>query len=252
MAPCSGGGGVLGSSRFMKRLVITGLPCPSSTWERFLGERPGQRIIPIREVFENCDSPDPRQMSRYITREMERFRPDSILCHDIGVPLALLSLLRLQRRDTTFRPRVTMFNGAFRRVNLLKANHMIRMQFMTKKRAIADVLARGGSVDLELKQHMPRIRAMYRLMVMFRIGEQISHALGLDELLGLGGERRLKTPIQVIASPDDPYLPIETVRRLGEDVAARRYHEVSYGHFPYSVPRERILPLVEEFESHTV
>jgi hypothetical protein len=50
----------------VKRLVITGIPCPKEAWEEFLGKSPQQTILPIREVFENVDSADPREMAQYI------------------------------------------------------------------------------------------------------------------------------------------------------------------------------------------
>ncbi len=232
----------------MKRFVITGLPCPAKKWEGFLGKKRGQRIIPIREVFEHCASPDPRLMSRYITQQIEKARPESIVCHDLGVPLTFMALGRIQRKDPSYRPRVTAFNGAFRRVNVFKANHIIRVQFMSDRMAIREVQSRGGAVDLGLRPYSPRIRAMYRLILLFRITEQISSAFGLDDLFGIKAIKKLKSPVQIIASPNDPYLPYESVRRLAKDFGVRRFHTVKYGHFPYSVPRNRILPLVEDFE----
>jgi pimeloyl-ACP methyl ester carboxylesterase len=237
----------------MKRLVITGLPCPAAIWDSFLGNKPRrgftQRVIPMREVLEHCPSPDPRQMANYISTQITDFRPDSIVCHDLGVALTLLSLLKIQRKEPSFRPRVTVFNGAFRRVNPIKAPHLFKVQFMRDRNVIREVEARGGKVDLTLRPYLPRIRAMYRLILLFRVTEQISSAFGLDDLIGSGGERTLKLPVQIIASPNDPYIPIESVRRLSQDFGVRRFVELRYGHFPYSIPREHVLPLIEDFES---
>ena len=202
----------------------------------------------MREVFENTEGSDLRQISKYVTREIDRCRPRSILCHDLGVPMTLMSLLRIQREHPDYRPRVTAFNGAFRGVNPVTANTLLKMQFTTRKRAIAGVKAQGGDVDLGLTPYMPRIRALYRQLILFRVTEQLSATFGLDDLVGLRNARRLRTPLQVVASPDDPFLPVEAVRRLSRDFHARRLVEVPYGHFPYSVPRERLLPYVEDFE----
>lgn len=233
----------------MKRLVITGLPCPPEAWEGFLGKHPGQRILPIREVFDHTGSCDPREMSRYVTREIESFQPDSLIAHDMGVPFTVLSLLRLNKRGKCLNTRITLFNGAFRRLNVLKANHPFRLQVMSLKRATREVESRGGEVDRELHKYMPRIRAMYRLVILYGLGEMVGYRLGLDQLVGFGGRSNLKAPIQIIASRRDPYIPFEAIEQLARDVSAVRLVEREYGHFPYSVDPGEILPLIEEFEA---
>jgi hypothetical protein len=236
----------------MRRLVITGVPCSAEAWEAFLGSRPkgvkAQRILPFREVLENCDSSDPRELSRYVTQQIELFRPDSIVAHDMGVPLTVLSLLRLNKKGKFLDTRVTFFNGSFRKVNLLKANHPLRVQIMTEKKAIREVESRGGKVDLGLAKHFGRIRAMYRLIMIYRLGESLGSWLGLDELVGFADSSRLKSPIQVIGSRNDPYIPFDAVQRLAGDVSAVRFLEHAYGHFPYSGDPKVLLPLVESFE----
>jgi len=232
----------------MRRLVVTGVPCSSEAWESFLGPRENQRILPFREVLENSSSSDPRELSRYVTRQIEAFRPDSIVAHDMGVPLTVLSLLRLNKRGKFLGTKVTFFNGSFRRVNLLKANHPIRVQFMTQERAIREVESRGGSVDLGLAKHMGRIRSMYRLILLYRLGESLGSWIGLDELVGFADRSHLKATIQIIGSRNDPYIPFDAVERLGRDVSAVRFVERAYGHFPYSADPRSLLPLIESFE----
>lgn len=234
----------------MKRLVITGLPCPVEAWESFLGARKDQRILPFREVLEHCDSSDPRELSRYVTQQIEMFRPQSIVAHDMGVPLTVLSLLRLNKRGKCLDTRVTFFNGSFRGVNLLKANHPFRIQVMTRKKAIREVESRGGKVDLGLAPHLGRIRAMYRLIMLYRLGESLGSWLGLDELVGFADRSKLKAPIQIIASPNDPYIPFDAVEGLARDVSAVRVVERAYGHFPYTADPRTILPLIESFEQN--
>lgn len=232
----------------MKRLVITGVPCSAEAWEAFLGPQKNQRILPFREVLEHCDSSDPRELSRYVTQQIETFRPQSIVAHDMGVPLTVLSLLRLNKKGKCLDTRVTFFNGSFRRVNLLKANHPFRIQLMSQKKAIREVESRGGIVDLELAKHMGRIRAMYRLIMLYRLGESLGSWLGLDELVGFADRSHLKSPIQIIASRNDPYIPFDAIERLARDVSAVRFVERAYGHFPYTADARAILPLIESFE----
>jgi len=234
----------------MKRLVVTGLPCPPETWEKFLGKHRGQRILPIFEIFENCDSSDPRQMANYVADVIDSFRPDSIVAHDLGVPLTIMALLRISKRrpiDT----KVTLFNGALRRVDLFKANLPFRVQFMSRKRAIQEVEGAGGAVDLRLKKYLPRIRALYRYVILYGLTESITHTLGLDELIGNANKFPLKLPIQMIVSPNDPYIPYRSIKQLRDDCFAKRVVEVDYGHFPYSLPRDQILPFIESFENPT-
>ncbi len=234
----------------MKRLVVSGLPCPTQAWERFLPGGVTQRIVTVREVFERSpQSSDLRALSRYVSDVILQEKPDSIVCHDLGVPLTLIGLWRLQKKGYRLAPRVTAFNGAFRGFNVFKAGHMLRVQLAPLNRLMAEVRSRGGEVDDGLKPLLPRIRAMFRYVALFRMTEQFSGWMGLDEYVGLKKDFRLLAPIQVIASRNDPYIPIEAVRRLGRDFHAERIVETEYGHFPYSGDREKLVDILLEFES---
>ncbi len=235
----------------MRRLVVTGLPCPPEAWEKFLGKQKGQKILSLFEIFENCDSSDPRQMAKYVAEVIEKYKPDSILCHNLGVPLTIMALLRLSKKHPV-ETRLTLFNGAFRRMDLLKAKHPFRIQLMTLRRAIREVEGKGGTVDLRLQKYMPRIRALYRYIILYGVSEKIAYSLGLDELIGTPNKFPLKVPIQMIVSPNDPYIPYGSIQQLRDDCSAKRYIEMEYGHFPYSLPREKIIPLIEEFETPTL
>lgn len=232
----------------MKRLVITGLACPPEPWKKFLGDSPEQRIIPIREVFRNTSSSDPRELSRYITKEIEAFGPQSLICHDMGVPLTLLSLLRLNRQGKCLDTRVTLFNGAFRRVNLFKANHPFRIQVMGIKKAIRELKARGGKVDYHLASYLSRIRAMFRMIIIYGMSEKIGCLIGLDGLVGFSDRYLLTAPIQIIASRNDPFIPFDSILQLKRDIRPKKFYEIEYGHFPYTADPSKILPLIEEFE----
>lgn len=233
----------------MKRVIITGLPCPPEIWEDFLGRSKGQRIIPLWEVFENAQSSDPRVMSRYITEQIEREKPQSIIAHDLGVPMTLLSLMRLNRRGLALDTRVTLFNGAFRKYDVFKANHPFRVQLMPARKCVEEIESRGGAVDLRLKRYLPRIRAMYRHIILFGLAERISSMFSLEDVIGLKGRLRVRSPIQMIASPNDPYILMESIEQLRRDFPPERFTTVEYGHFPYSVDSRTILPLIRSFES---
>lgn len=188
-------------------------------------------------------------MARYVAEQIEQFKPDSILCHDLGVPLTLLALMKLSKKGPPLKTKVTLFNGAFRKVDVFRASHPFRLQFMTRAKAVKEVEAHGGKVDLRLKKHLSRIRAMYRLIILFGLTEKLTAALGLDELTGTPVKLPLKVPVQMIVSRNDPYIPFESIRQLRTDCSAKRFFELEYGHFPYSIPSNRILPLIDEFEA---
>ena len=230
---------------------MTGLACPPGTWEKFLGKPTGeQRILSFYDVLEHSQSSDLREMSRYVGDQILEFDPTSIVAHDLGVPLTLLSLIRLAKRRVPVSAKLTLFNGAFRQIEIFKANHPFRVQWMTRKGARRELEAHGGEVDSRLEPFLPRIRAMYRYIILYGLSEKFTHALGLEDLLGIAGKLPFKTPVQVIGSKNDPYIPYSSVEKLFEDCHAKRLIEMNYGHFPYSMPRKKIVPLIEEFEKH--
>jgi|GEM_PF-1604464 len=232
----------------MKRLVVTGLPCPPETWEKFLGSRKNQRILPLVEVFENTQSSDLREMSRYVTSQIESFAPESIICHDLGVPLTLMALFRLNRKGVGRGMKITVFNGAFRKVDVFKANHPFRIQYMSYERAVKEVLSAGGHIDKRLKNHLPKIRAMYRLIILYSLTEKLADLFKVENVIGFNFRTPLKTSVQIIASRNDPYIPYEAIDQLRRDFAVKRFYEIDYGHFPYTLSREKFVPLIDEFE----
>jgi pimeloyl-ACP methyl ester carboxylesterase len=232
----------------MKRLIITGLPCPPDAWEKFLGKRRGQKILPLIDVFEHTDSADLRVMSRYVSDVISEYRPSSIVCHDLGVPLTMLGLLRLKRDSKMPSTRITFFNGAFRKMNIFQANHVFRIQWMSYRKGVSEIENNGGEVDLRLKKYLPRLRAMYRLIILYSLVEKVQSVLGLDDFVGHGNKPLLRVPVQTIFSPNDPYIPKESLDQLRKDFPPQRRFEIPYGHFPYSIPSKEVLPLIEEFE----
>lgn len=232
-----------------RRLVVTGLPCPPEAWEEFLGKSPSQRILSAAEVYESCPSADVREMSKVVTRAIADFEPHSIVCHDLGVSMTLLSLLRLRRRGVWVNARVTLFNGALRGFNVLKANHVLRVQYWPVESAVREVKAHGGSVDPRLRKHYRRIRAMYRRMVVFSAIDWVTSLTHLEKAIGFLPGSPLGIPMQIIASPNDPFIPFEAIQQLRRDFHVQRFNVVPYGHFPYSGRRDRIVPMIESFES---
>jgi predicted alpha/beta hydrolase family esterase len=219
-----------------KRLVITGLPCPAGTWEGFLGAEPGQRIISMHEVLAATNSADPRVLSRYVTEQIAKERPTSIVCHGIGVPLTLRALMRLKRRGVDLDARLTIFNGAVRSIPLSQARQPLRVQWTPVQRMVREVERNGGAVDPQLLPYVSRIRSLFRILILQRLADKMASAVGLDVLEKFPKRAGLSMPVQIIASPNDPYLPFECMERLRRDLVPDRFIEAEYGHFPYSEP----------------
>lgn len=201
----------------------------------------------MHEILAHTASADPRDMAHYVTQQLEAEKPDSIVCHGMGVPLSLTALLRLKRRGIQWETRLTVFNGAFRNVSLWRANQPIRMQWTSARRVIREVHHNGGAVDGRLLPYIPRIRAMYRMLILYRLADKMASRLGWDSFAPFpkGG---LRVPAQIIASPNDPYLPFDAMEELRDVLEPERFVEMEYGHFPYSLPADRIRPLVQGFE----
>ncbi len=235
----------------MKRLVLTGLPCPPEAWSDFLGNQSDQRILSMFEIFEKCPSPDLRQMSRVVEKVIQEDRPDSLICHGFGVTMALLALLRLRRRGYSYAPRLTLFNGALRNIHILKSRHPLSIQWRSSQSLKKEVERFGGMVDPRLQTHLKHIRAMYRLVILFNFAEAIGSQLQMQRFLGLHLGTPLASPIQLIASPNDPYIPYGSLLQLKRDFHIETFYEVEYGHFPYSLPKRKLVPLIERFERAT-
>ena len=124
----------------------------------------------------------------------------------------------------------------------------VRIQWLPYKRAAAEVLKHGGQVDFRLRTHMGRIRAMYRYIVMFNLVEGIATRLQLERMAGVSSVPALRMPMQLIVSPDDPYIPYDAIQQLRMDFRIKTYHEVAYGHFPYTIAVDKVLPILEKFE----
>jgi pimeloyl-ACP methyl ester carboxylesterase len=201
----------------------------------------------MREILDHTATSDLKDLAEYVAQAIEKYRPTSIVCHDMGVPLTLLALLRLKKKGKLPPARLTIFNGAFRHVSLLKARQPLRLQYTPVRKIVREVQENGGSVDLDLMRHVPRIRSFFRKLILHRLADKVTSAIGMD-YLGKFPRSGLGLPTQIIASPNDPYLPYEAVEQLRHDLSPEKFWEVEYGHFPYSVPAKKIRPLIENFE----
>jgi pimeloyl-ACP methyl ester carboxylesterase len=201
------------------------------------------------EVFSQTGSDDPQELANYTFDQINQLRPPSILCHGMGVPLTLLSLWKLRKKEGPgYQPKVTIFNGAFRGVSLLKAREPFWIQFLSAKRLARHAERAGGKVDASLVHEMARIRALYRAVILHRATEKMASLLGMAHLARIPQGERYRLDVQIIASPNDPFLPLQSMKDLARDLKSQNYIEIEYGHFPYSGSQE-ILKTVEAFEN---
>lgn len=234
----------------MKRLVVTGIGCSPRNWENWLGPHDDTVVLSLFDILKSTESNDLRDLARFVENHLEEGRPQSIICHDLGVPLVLMSLMRLERRGLPVSARVTLFNGTFRPLKLKQSSNPLRAQWMPFDKAVREIEAYGGHLDERLKPFQTRVRALYRKLVWISLHQSVKRILGLEELTRISGKPLTRSKIQIIASPNDPYIPIEMVHQLRADVSAERLVEVPYGHFPYTIPSEKLLPYVREFEAN--
>ncbi len=236
----------------MKRLVITGIPCTQEVWESFLGKNPDQRILPIYEVLKKSDSADPREMARYVAEQILSHQPESLIAHGFGVPFTILALNRLARQGKLPKNlKLTFFNGAFRNFDVFRSRHPLRFQLKPIISMLREAKKQGAVVDRRLRPYVPRIRSLYRKVTFFSITEKLERMLGLSNHRLPGVKLPWHFPTQIIASSNDPYIPMSSIEQLKKDLRAEKLIELEYHHFPYTLPKEKVLPLIESFEMST-
>lgn len=233
----------------MKRLMISGFGCPRESWLDFLG--PDTTVITLHDVLEVTQCPDIKEWGLYVADEIRRQRPDSIVAHDFGGTTTLSALMELQAQRTHVRGRLTLLNTAFRDFDVLKNPHPFLMQILPWTLTAQLITASGGDVDMQLKPWFATIRAVYRRVISASFARKIQlkiysrkkaqHA-PLDCDLGL--------PAQIIASSNDPYTSLTSLRRIQDDFLIPNFHVVEYGHFPYSSEnRATVQQLIHNFEA---
>ena len=233
----------------MKRLVVTGIPCSPKIWESFLGKRKDQHILPIYEVLNQSKSADPRELSQTVAKAILEHQPESLIAHGFGVPFTILALNRLARRgELPKKMRLTFFNGAFRSFDVFHARHPLRFQFSPLMRLLREARKQGAVVDMRLRPFVPQIRSLYRQVTLFSFTEKVGKLLGLSSLIQPPVKFAWHFPTQIIASGNDPYIPMTSIEQLKQDLRAERLIQVDYHHFPYTLPAKDILPHIESFE----
>lgn len=231
----------------MKRLIITGYPCSKQCWLDLFDDSNTTVGVPLSESLKKSNSADIKNVAKYIAGRIIDERPQSIICHDFGVPLTLLALLRISRQDPLSNTCLTLFNGAFRGFDVLKNRHPFALQFSSWKSVQSAALRSGAVVDPSLNVLHPQVKTLYRQVILQSLSEKLVPSRLRQPLV-----RSLEIPIQLISSSNDPYIARSAIERLIKDFKVTNEIELPYGHFPYSVrgsERDRLKKAVFDFES---
>lgn len=228
----------------MKRLIISGIACPASAWLNTFPIEGEEQIVTVYDTFGEFGFDMPKIID-YVKNKILDYQPDSILCHDFGVPVTLQALLKLLKaKSIPSNLKITFFNGAFRDFNIFKANHPVRFLYTSKQKIISEIISAGGEVGDDFDKIIRPCTKLYTMVVIFSLITQVKKLFKKTKSLDID----FGVPTQMIQSPNDPYIPMSFMKRLQEDFNITTIHEVDYGHFPYSGDIEKISKLLTNFE----
>ncbi|MDQ3231517.1 MAG: hypothetical protein M3Q07_06815 [Pseudobdellovibrionaceae bacterium] len=232
----------------MKRLMFSGFGCPKEPWIDFLGA--GTTVISLHDVLKATQSAQLDVWGDFVAAEISRIRPDSIVAHDFGGIITLKALMQLQEKKNRSSATLTLLNTAFRDFDVLKNPHPFLMQISPWSLTQHMIRVSGGEVDPALKPWYGVIREVYRQVIATSLARKVQLKLYSREKARLDSlDFDLRMPAQIIASPNDPYISMQTIKRIQEDFLIPNFHAVEYGHFPYSSSnRESVRQLIQTFE----
>lgn len=229
----------------MKRLMISGFPCPPESWINFLGA--DTQVISFYDVLNATRSSDVVAWSRYIDSEIDRLDPESLVCHDYGGPMSLLALWRRQRKKKAQPRCVTILNTAFKDFDVFKNPHPFQIQILSWNRIVEMVEKSGGTADPRLETFLPQVKATYRRVIALSTLGKVASIVRANIDLKI----ELSSRIQIIASTNDPYIAKATMDHVARDFKVQLFRTINYGHFPYSSDRRHeVLESIHSFEKH--
>jgi hypothetical protein len=218
----------------MKTLVVTGFACTERRWDDFLSSVENRKIISFKAQLEGAeDAKDLRSLGRYVSSQIETYKPELIFAHDFGVATLVMGLLRVRRKNSSYMPKVILFNSALRGLNLFRTTHPLRIQAMSWDKIRHLIIQSGGDCDSELEKFLPSIKAIYRQVVMnafLDFWKTLVKKKPSPHSLTLGSS------VLVFKSDTDPYFPGTTIQKMADDIASSQIVPMDYGHFPYSRP----------------
>jgi pimeloyl-ACP methyl ester carboxylesterase len=176
-------------------------------------------------------------------------RPDMLVLHDYGVTLGLLGLMRAQRKDPTFVPRIVLFNGVLRTFNIWQARHPFWIQFTALERLKLLIQKQKADFDPALVDLYPEVKRIYRRVIFFGILTGIRKILRLKSAAPIN----LSPHILILASLNDPFIPAENLEELHRDLLNSKIEYIDYRHFPYCSTHADILKnRINQFETENI
>lgn len=230
----------------MKKLIITGIPCPAHSWQRLfpIESEIEQKIVPFITLFSEYyyQNNSIKDLVSPLAAIIEDFAPDQIILHDIGVTIGILALTNAIKRGYIPNHQIIIFNGAFIDFDVNKSSHPVRIQSMTFQEFKKEVTAQNGEVDPAYESHFPTIQLLYR-QITETSREQIANPKQ-ERLINLGG------PTLIIASRNDPYIHFECLEILKQIIEQSLFNQIDYGHFPYSGDINLIMGTIINFQKN--
>lgn len=212
----------------MKTLVVAGFPCSEAAWRKLFPENSTQ-ILTFAEVLEKAPKADLLAMARIVSERILETRPEMLVVHDFGVATGLMGLIRARKRSNDVAPRVVVFNGAFRGFDVLKAPHPFKVQVLKSADVLAGVAVAGGEADSRIEKLLPRVKAVYRQVILGSLISRAKAFLSPERPLGLD----LGNQVLILASANDPFIPVENLKAIERDFKRTTFEQLDYGHFPY-------------------
>ncbi|HSI03709.1 MAG: alpha/beta fold hydrolase [Myxococcota bacterium] len=215
------------------RLVFPGFPCAPEPWLEFLPSDRRNEVVPFSRVLLDTSRLTVSAMASMVATEIVTRKPATVVCHDFGGIFTLLAMAKLAAKDALPPCKVVVFNTAVYDFNVFVNRHPFKMQAATWERIERVAREIGTVADPAYATAMPRVRALYRRVI-------------LASLVGMalpGARRRidLGVPSLFLRSNDDPFIAPRTLDALAEDVRFSRVAAMDYGHFPHSHPNAHAL-----------
>lgn len=234
----------MNNQKLKKRLIVSGFPCSEKAWLNFFKGDAENITVTFFDYIQNLKKADFKLMAKHVASIIEKNNPDYIVCHDFGVVVTLLALLRLKRKNVTLKSKLTIFNGALRGFDVFYATHPFKIQIFNWQQVV-NLATRGGAshVDTRLASYLPMIKSLYFKVIFFSLLEKVKNIFSTQQFnfdLGIDA--------QIIASENDPFIPFCAMEFIAQDFSIKNFNIENYGHFPYTGNKENILNLVHSFE----
>jgi len=228
-----------------KVVVVSGFGCPEHRWSNWLKPSfENVSVLGIHRVLSRASRAGIRECAKIVREELSLAKPDVLILHDFGVTFGLLALLGLKKQGGHLPSKLIVFNGAFSGFKVWRSTHPLTMQVLASGKVERRIQLAGGELDSLLRGRWSSVKALYREVIVASLVE------GVPGILGKSFPNPFaKMPIEtlVLASSNDPFIPLENVRSLANMQPRSRLQISEYGHFPYSIATDDLRRSMEAF-----